>query len=47
MYIQVRVVMNKEPKHFMKMFGGRLVIFKVETISIQLLTITCNTNRVI
>ena len=27
--LQVRVVMNKEPKHFMKMFGGRLLVFKV------------------
>ena len=27
--LQVRVVMNKEPKHFLKIFGGKLIIFMV------------------
>ena len=31
--LQVRVVMNKEPKHFMKMFGGRLLVFKVSELN--------------
>lgn len=27
--VQVRVTMGKEPRHFMAMFRGRLVIFEV------------------
>lgn len=27
--VQVRVVMGKEPKHFMSMFKGKLLIFEV------------------
>ncbi|CAH1793788.1 unnamed protein product [Owenia fusiformis] len=27
--LQIRVVMNKEPKHFLKLFHGRLVVFQI------------------
>lgn len=27
--VQVRVVMGKEPKHFMAMFKGKLIVYEV------------------
>lgn len=31
--VQVRVTMGKEPRHFMAIFKGRLVIFEVRTLT--------------
>ena len=30
--VQMRVVMNKEPRHFLKIFGGKIIIFMVNII---------------
>ena len=34
--IQVRVVQGCEPRHFIKMFGGSLIIFSGGKVSVQL-----------
>lgn len=32
MWLQVRVVMGKEPQHFMSMFDGKMIIFSVSVL---------------
>lgn len=33
--VQVRVTMGKEPRHFMAMFKGRMVVFEVHTLHLN------------
>lgn len=33
--VQVRVVMGKEPRHFLAMFKGKLIIFEVEFFTLE------------
>lgn len=41
--VQVRVVMGKEPRHFLAIFKGKLVIFEVRFLSLKII-FCCITN---
>lgn len=41
--VQVRVVMGKEPRHFLAIFKGKLVIFEVRFLSLKII-LCCITN---